>query len=319
MANGYVGKVLKVDLTSQEIWVEELDWDLAADYVGGRGFGARLLFEELKPKADPLGPENLLILATGPLTGTRAPACGRSVLSSKSPLTGTVFDSNSGGLIGPELKRAGLDMIVISGRSEEPVYLFVSDGRAELRPAGHLWGRTTSEAISAIKEEVGKRARVACIGPAGERCVLLANVICEPHRAFGRGGLGAVMGSKRLKAIAIKGSRPVEVANPHAFKRVCRKIKEILAGNPITGDLLGRYGTGCLTTPVNKAGILPTRNFRVGFFEEAERMTGEVLVKELGAERRACYGCPMATITLREGVEKILKKKVPEVKKVVAV
>ena len=295
MPNGYAGKVLNVDLSSQEVWEEGLDWDLAADYIGGRGLAAKMIFDKLKPGADPLGPENVLVLATGPLTGTQAPACGRSVLASKSPLTGTIFDSNSGGLIGPELKRAGYDAVIISGSSEEPVYLAILDGRAELRPAGRLWGRTVSETVKAVKRELGDpKARVACIGPAGEKCVLLANVMCEPHRAFGRGGLGAVMGSKRLKAIAVRGRGRVEVANPHAFKRVCREVREILARNPLTGDLLGRYGTGCLTTPVNKAGILPTRNFRVGFFEGAESITGEAVVKELRAERRACYGCPIS-------------------------
>ena len=294
MPSGYAGKVLRVDLSAREVWVEELDWDLAADYVGGRGLAARLLFDMLKPGIDPLAPENVLILATGPLTGTQAPACGRSVLASKSPLTGTICDSNSGGLIGPALKRAGFDAVVITGQSEELVYLAISDGEVELSSAAHLWGRTTSETIGAIKRELGdNRFRVACIGPAGERGVLLANVICEPHRAFGRGGLGAVMGSKRLKAIAVRGTGRVQVANPHAFKHVCRQVSQILARNPITGDLLGRYGTGCLTTPVNKAGILPTRNFSTGFFEEAERITGEALVKELGARRRACYGCPI--------------------------
>ena len=308
MANGYAGRVLRVDLSGPEIWVEELDWDIAADYVGGRGLGAKLLFDALRPKADPLGPENLLILATGPLTGTIAPACGRSVLVSKSPLTGTIFDSNTGGLIGPELKMAGYDAVVISGRSEEPVYLAIRGDRAELRPAEHLWGLTTSETIRAVKSELGdERARVACIGPAGENGVLLANVICEPHRALGRGGLGAVMGSKRLKAVAVRATRrgPVEVANPHAFRRVCRQVTDILARNPLTGDLLGRYGTGCLTTPVNKAGILPTRNFRTGFFEEAERITGEAVVKELKARRRACFGCPIGCgrVLKRDGRE----------------
>ncbi len=294
MPSGYAGRILHVDLSAGEIWPEELDWDVAADYVGGRGLAAKMIFEALKPGVDPLGPDNILVLAAGPLTGTEAPACGRSVLASKSPLTGTIFDSNSGGLIGPELKRAGFDAVVVRGRSEEPVYLAIRDGEAELKPAGHLWGRTTSETVRAIKRELGdEKARVACIGPAGERAVLLANVICEPHRAFGRGGLGAVMGSKNLKAIAVRGKGRVEVANPHAFRRVCREIRDILARNPITGDLLGRYGTGCLTTPVNKGGILPTKNFRTGFFEEAEEITGEKLVRELGARRRACFGCPI--------------------------
>ena len=305
MANGYVGKVLQVDLSTGVIWPEELDWDLAADYVGGRGLADKIIFDTVKPGTDPLGPDNVLVFATGPLTGTPAPACGRSVLASKSPLTGTIFDSNSGGLIGPELKKAGFDAVVIRGRSERPVYLAILNGRAELRPADHLWGRTTSETVRALKREVGDdRARVACIGPAGEKGVLLANVICEPHRAFGRGGLGAVMGSKGLKAMVVRGRGRVEVANPHAFKRVCREIKDILARNPITGDLLGRYGTGCLTTPVNKAGILPTKNFRTGFFEEAEEITGEKLVKVLGARRRACFGCPIGcgrVVEVKEG------------------
>ena len=295
MAGSYAGRILRIDLSTGEIEIEELDYELACQYVGGRGFGAKVLYDELKAGVDPLSPENIFVLAAGPLTGTAAPASGRLSASSKSPLTGTIFDSNCGGSLGPELKRAGFDMVILQGKSPKPAYLWIKDGKAELREAGRLWGLTVDEADRALKAELGDwEVKTCVIGPAGENLVRMASIIVEGHRAFGRGGLGAVLGSKNLKGIAVRGTGdPPQPANPHAFKREVKLVLEVLRRNPVTGDSLGRYGTPMLVTPVNKAGIFPLKNFQEGFSEEAEKLSGEELMRAFEVRRYACYGCPI--------------------------
>ena len=296
---GYVGKMLEVDLTKGEVVVVDLDWDVAMKFVGGRGYATKLLFDMLRPGIDPLSEGNVLIFMTGPLTGTRAPASGRFVVSSKSPLTNTIFDSHCGGSWGPELKRAGFDGIIIKGKSPRPVYLFVNDGRAEIRDASEMWGLDTDATVDAIKRDTGlDGVKVCCIGPAGENLVKFACIICEKHRAAGRGGLGAVMGSKNLKAVAVKGTGEVTVANPKAFNEEVKKTLEVLRGNPITGDSLGRYGTAFLVHLMNKAGVLPSYNFTRGFFERAEDVCGERITETMLVKRTACYGCPIACARL---------------------
>ena len=294
MVGSYTGKILRVNLSEGKVWDEDLDLELAYKYVGGRGLGAKILYDRLKPKTDPLSPENLFIIATGPLTGTAAPTSGRFSASTKSPLTGTIFDSNCGGSFGPELKKAGFDAVIIEGESSKPVYLWIHDRRAELRPAEGLWGKTVDEVESLLEAELGRGVKVCCIGPAGENLVRFSSVMVEGHRAFGRGGVGAVLGSKKLKAIAVKGSgRTPPPANPYAFMREVKLVSEVLRRNPITGDSLGRYGTPVLVTYINKAGIFPVRNFQTGYFEEAEKLTGEQLAKTMLVRRYACYGCPI--------------------------
>jgi len=294
LPSGYMGQILHINLTTGETSIKELNWEIAHDYVGGRGYAAKLLFDRLQPGISPLSPDNLLVFATGPLTGTPAPTSGRFSVSSKSPLTGTVFDANCGGTFGPEMKRAGFDLIVFEGRSEEPVYLWIRDGKAELRSASHLIGKRTDETEGAIKKEMkDEHVKVASIGPAGENSVRIAAIISDKHRAAGRGGLGAVMGSKNLKAVAVRGKKQIEVANPHAFKREVKQILEVLKRNPLTGDSLNRYGTGCLVHLINKAGIFPTRNFSQGFFEEAEAISGESVSRLLLTGKKGCFACPI--------------------------
>ncbi|MEM2875480.1 MAG: aldehyde ferredoxin oxidoreductase family protein, partial [Candidatus Bathyarchaeia archaeon] len=293
MPCGYIGKILNLDLNASEIWEEDLDWDVADKYVGGRGYAAKILYDDLKPKTDPFSPDNILIIATGPLTGTIAPTSGRFCVSSKSPLTGTVFDSQCGGTFGWVMKRSGFDAIVIKGRSEKPVYLYVKNGKAELRLAEHLTNKLTCEVEDAIKSEVGGKAKVLSIGPAGENLVKIASIISDKYRAAGRGGLGAVMGSKNLKAIAVEGSRKVEVANPKALLNEVKKTLEVLRMNPLTGDSLKKYGTGCLMHLVNKAGVLPTMNFNFGYFENVENISGEALRNTLLERSEGCYACPI--------------------------
>ncbi|MEM4699441.1 MAG: 3-hexulose-6-phosphate synthase [Candidatus Nezhaarchaeales archaeon] len=290
---GFVGRVLRVDLSEGRLSVEDLDVDRALDFLGGRGYAAKLLYDELKPGLDPLSPENKLVFATGPLTGTAAPTSGRACASSKSPLTSTIFDSQVGGTLGPALKRAGFDVVIVEGASERPVYLEVRDGEARLHDASGLWGRTTHETEAVLKER-HPSSSVACIGPAGERRVRVASIISDFHRAMGRGGLGAVMGSKGLKAVVASGRGEISVANPHAFKREVERARQILRGHPITGDGLGRYGTAILVHLVNKVGALPVRNFQSSFFPEAELVSGEFMRERIVVGRKACYGCPIA-------------------------
>ena len=290
---GFIGRVLRVDLDEGKLSVEDLDHDRALDFIGGRGYAAKLLYDELKPGVDPLSPANKLVFATGPLTGTEAPTSGRFCLSSKSPLTNTVFDAQSGGFFGPALKRAGFDLILVEGASDRPVYLEVKDGEAKLHDASELWGRLTSE-VDAFLREKHPGSRVACIGPAGENLVRMACVVNDRHRAAGRGGLGAVMGSKRLKAVVASGRHEIKVANPHAFKREVERARQVLKGHPLTGDGLGRYGTAILVHLVNKVGALPVRNFQSSYFPDAELVSGEYMKERVVVGRRACYACPIA-------------------------
>lgn len=227
--DGYMGKLLAVDLSSGEIEDEPLNMEYARQFIGGSGLAARYLYDMVTVDTDPLGPDNPLIFMTGPLTGTRAPLCGRHVVCARSPLTGIWNESHAGGFVGAELRFAGYDGIIFRGRSPRPVYLWIQDGRAELRDAEHLWGKDTFETQAIIKEELGDpRVRVACIGPAGENQVLLANIIHDHARAAGRGGLGAVMGSKNLKAVAVRGHGRIPVADEERLKELARQVIEIL-------------------------------------------------------------------------------------------
>ena len=238
--SGYMGRLLVVDLTSGQVADEPLDQEIARDFVGGSGYAARYLFDELEPGTDPLGPDNILMFVTGPLVGTRAPSCGRHEVCALSPLTGIWGESNAGGFWGTELKFAGYDGIIVRGRSEKPVWLSIIEGQPPaLKDATALWGLDTYETQSRIHEELGdEKARVACIGPAGENMVLYAAVVNDHGRAAGRTGMGAVMGSKNLKAIAVRGTQKVPLADGSQFREATKKAREILAED-IT---LGKYG-----------------------------------------------------------------------------
>lgn len=291
---GWIGKILRVNLTKEEWKAEELDRNIAEKFIGGRGLGSKILYDEIDPKVDPLSPDNKLILATGPLTGTSASAAGRYMAITKSPLTGTIACSNSGGHFGAELKFAGFDLIIIEGKAKEPVYLYVEDGKAEIRSATHLWGKTTHEATDQILSETDMEARVACIGPAGERLVRFACIINDKHRAAGRSGVGAVMGSKNLKAVAVKGSGSVQVADKEAFRKATLEGFQKVKANPVTSQGLPAYGTAILINIINQSGILPTRNFQDGVFEGAEKISGESIAEQLLVRNRACFACPIA-------------------------
>jgi aldehyde:ferredoxin oxidoreductase len=291
---GWVGKLLRVDLTKGEWKTEELDQNLAVKFIGGRGLGSKILSDEIDPKVDPFSPNNRLIMATGPLTGTSASAAGRYMVITKAPLTGTIACSNSGGHFGAELKFAGFDLIVIEGRAKEPVYLYIEDGKVEIRDAKALWGKTTNEATDQILSETDMDARVACIGPAGEKLVRYACIINDKHRAAGRSGVGAVMGSKNLKAVAVKGSGSVTVADKEAFRKATLDGFQKIKANPVTSEGLPAYGTCVLVNIINTSGAFPTRNFQEGVFSGAEKISGETIADEILVRNRACFACPIA-------------------------
>jgi len=290
---GWIGELLRVDLTKGEWKAEELDQNLASKFIGGRGLGSKILFDEVDPKVDPFSPSNKLVMATGPLTGTSASAAGRYMAITKSPLTGTIACSNSGGLFGAEMKFAGFDLIIIEGKAKEPVYLYVEDGKAEIRDGKAIWGKTIDKATDEILSETDMDARVACIGPAGEKLVRFACIINDKHRAAGRSGVGAVMGSKNLKAVAVKGSGSVTVADKEAFRKAALDGFQKIKANPVTSKGLPAYGTCVLVNIINASGIFPTRNFQLSVFEGAEKISGETIADQILIRNRACFACPI--------------------------
>ena len=291
---GYMGKILRVNLTSGEIKVEELKEEDAKEFIGGRGLASKFLLEEIDPKVDPFSPENKLIFATGPLTGTAAPTGGRYMVVTKSPLTGFIASSNSGGFFGPELKFAGYDFLIVEGKAEHPVYISIKDEDVEIKDASHLWGKRVGETTDKLLEEFGdKKARVACIGPAGENLVRFASIMNDKHRAAGRSGVGAVMGSKNLKAVVVRGTKQVELADKEKFMSVVKeKIKKIKE-NPITGGGLPNYGTAVLVNIINENGLYPTYNFQTGVFKYAYEQSGEALVAKYLVRNHPCFACPI--------------------------
>jgi len=290
---GWIGKILRVNLTKGEWKSEDLDKSLAEKFIGGRGLGSKILYDEIDPKVDPLSQDNKLVLATGPLTGTSASAAGRYMAITKSPLTGTIACSNSGGHFGAEMKFAGFDMIILEGKSRGPVYLYVEDGKVEIREAKHLWGKTTHEATDKVILETDMDAKVACIGPAGDKQVRFACIINDKHRAAGRSGVGAVMGSKNLKAVAVKGTGSITLADKEAFRKATLDGFQKIEANPVTSKGLPTYGTAILVNIINASGIFPTRNFQESVFEGAEKISGEMIADRILVRNRACFACPI--------------------------
>lgn len=289
---GYAGSYLEVDLTRGEVEVCETPEALVEGYLGGNGVGTRLLWDRVPPEADPLGEQNLLVVATGPLCGTLVPNGGRVEFVAKSPLTGIYGDSNSGGFLGPELKFAGFDFVVISGRSPEPVYLWITDGRAEIRSARHLWGKDCLETEFELQRELGPEVKVASVGPAGERLVRFACISVSYQRQAGRCGLGAVMGAKMLKALAVRGHGAVAVADPWRFRDYCLALHRRIREDPMYPSV-SRYGTPGIVGLMNEIGRFPTRNFQAGSFERAEDLGADVLRSRHLVRDIACFGCPV--------------------------
>jgi aldehyde:ferredoxin oxidoreductase len=292
---GWRGNVLRVDLTSGTISRETIDPQAARDFVGGRGWGIYYLLKEVNPACDPLGVENKMILACGPLTGTAAPTGARYMITTKSPLTGAITVSNSGGQFPAELRRSGYDVIILEGSSPEPVYLWIDGDQARLKPAGHLWGKNSHETDEAIRTETDSKARTAVIGPAGENMVLFASVMNDRDRAAGRGGVGAVMGSKKLKGIAVRGSLDIPLADEAGFKAANTKYRDLFkAAAQKTPPALRLHGTAITAAVTNNVGVFPTRNFQTGQFEGWEDIYGETLTRKYLVKARPCFSCPIA-------------------------
>jgi aldehyde:ferredoxin oxidoreductase len=296
MLGGYMGKILRVDLSTGKISTEPLNEQLAKDFIGARGYAVKIFSDEVNPKIDPLGPENKLIFATGPLTLTSSPAGSRYDVVTKSPLNNTIAGSNSGGFWGPELKKAGYDMIIVEGKAEKPVYLWVSEDKVELKDAAQLVGKDTAETTDTIIKDLGgdKQIKVSCIGPGGENLVKFSCIINEKARAAGRTGVGAVMGSKNLKAIAVRGRKKVPIAHEEKYKEVLKVAMDKVKANPVTSQGLPTYGTMVLNNIINQNGLYPTRNFQTGVFESVDMVSGEKLADSYLVKNRGCYGCPIA-------------------------
>ena len=293
--SGYRGKLLRVNLTSGQISTEALDLDVAKKFIGGRGLGSYYLSREIDPQVDPLSPENKLILATGPLTGSTAPASGRYMAVTKSPLSGTIASSNSGGHWGAELKFAGYDMIVLEGRAEAPRYITIRDDAVEILDAGDLWGKLVMETTDLLLERFGDpKARVLTIGPAGEKLSRMAAIMNDRYRAAGRSGVGAVMGSKNLKAIVVRGSGKVDTPDPDKTKELMRELLGKLKAHDVTGTGLPTYGTAVLVNIINESGIYPTNNFQRAYYPQADQASGEELAEKYLTGKDVCYRCPIA-------------------------
>ncbi|MEY2772066.1 MAG: putative oxidoreductase YdhV [Pseudomonadota bacterium] len=299
----WAGKILRVNLTAGTVTSEPLNMQWAREYIGSRGLGSKYLVSEIDPKVDPLSPDNKIIWATGPLTGTMASTGGRYTVITKGPLTGAIACSNSGGYWGAELKMAGWDMIIFEGKSATPVYLYINDDVAELRDASHLWGQSVWQTEEALKKShQDPLLRISSIGKAGENGVLYAAVVNDLHRAAGRSGVGTVMGSKNLKAIAVRGTKGVgNIRDPKTFLKVTAEKKKILAENGVTGVGLPTFGTQVLMNVINEVGALPTRNHRDVQFEGAKDISAEAMAtprktdgKKHLVTNQACFGCTIA-------------------------
>ncbi|MHB1654277.1 MAG: aldehyde ferredoxin oxidoreductase family protein [Desulfitobacteriaceae bacterium] len=291
---GYTGKRLDIDLTNQTWTISQLSEEILAHYVGGKGLAAHILYTEVAAGIDPLSPENYLIFATGPLTGTLAPLSGRMIVATKSPQTGIWVDSNAGGFFGPELKKAGFDVVILKGKAAAPVTVLVDNGEVSFRPADELWGLDTEETHKRLKAQLGgEDYRVACIGPAGEKLVPMSAIITE-MRAFGRAGVGTVMGSKNVKAFVAHGNQTVKIFDPEEFYLNNIEAYNEIAIHPDTGGGRQRFGTNVIYSAMNELGIHPVKNFQSSINEHAEALSEDHMREDLVEKDKACYGCPIA-------------------------
>ncbi|MEM0035448.1 MAG: aldehyde ferredoxin oxidoreductase family protein [Desulfurococcus sp.] len=307
LKGGYTGRILFINLTDKTIHEEPINPSIAEKYIGGKGYALYVLYKKylkeymnkgLSPRdIDPLGPENVLSFTTGPITGIPGvPSPGRyHVMALKSPLTGSVASANSGGEFGPFLKFAGYDMVFIEGEAEKPVYIEIVNGHVDIRDASDLWGLNTFTTTSILKKRVNhKNTSVACIGPAGENKVLFAAIINDEHRAAGRTGVGAIMGSKKLKAIVVAGDNQPRIADTEEYRKLVAEMSERIRKNPVTGGGLPQYGTAVLVNIINQIGGLPYKNWQYGYNPEADKISGETLASKYLIKRRPCWGCQIA-------------------------
>lgn len=305
MKTSYNEKLLRINLTTNEIKVEPLNLEIAKKFIGARGLGSKILLDEIDPSVDPLSSENKLVIMTGPVTGASVPTGGRYVVVTKSPLTGMIACSNSGGEWGAKLKYSGFDGIIIEGKSSTPKYLYINDDKVEILNAHHVWGKTSTETDIFLKEKY-PQASVLNIGPGGENLSLMAAIINDTDRAAGRSGVGAVMGSKNLKAIVVNSSKnSIPVNNPDALRKelviAMKKIKE----DGVTGTGLPTYGTAVLVNIINETGCFPTNNWQGSYSQNAENISGETLTEKYLKRTYNCHRCPIGCgrVVEREGKE----------------
>ena len=306
MLKGYAGVILRVNLSTGEIKREGLNEEQARLFIGGRGYGTKIIYDEIDPKVDPLSPENKVVIATGPTSGSTAPSSGRTVVVTKGALNGAIACSNAGGFFGPELKQAGYDMVVLEGKAKSPVYLWINNDNVELRDAQHMWGKTVFEVDKIMKQETDPKARVMTIGPAGVKLSLMSCLIVDTDRAAGRTGVGANVGSKNLLGIAVRGTKKIELFDPKEAKKAASKAIELIKTHAVTGigKALPTYGTSVLVNIINELGIYPTRNFQDAYFPTADNTGGEAIAEKILIKRGACARCPIGckrVTEIREG------------------
>jgi len=304
MIGGYTGGLLRIDLSTGNIERQRLDLSGYKKFIGGLGIAAKVMLEEVEPNIEPFDPDNRLILATGPLTGI-APAGNKSVLVSRSPLTNIWGDALFSTGLGIELKRAGYDVLIVQGKADKPKYIWIYNDTIDIKDASDIWGMNTFDTRNAIRKDLKARAsaKVVFIGPAGEKLVKLACVVSDEGRVAGRGGLGAVMGSKNLKAIAIKGTGKIEIARKNEFFHLFKKALNSIKKNPKT-DSFRSYGTSGSVEPFEELGNLPIKNWTRGKFSGANKISGETMAETILIKRKACYGCPIGCgrfVEIKEG------------------
>ena len=291
MLHGYGGHIARIDLSSGKITREKSDPKYLLKSIGGRGLNSWRLYDELKRDIDPLSPDNMLLIGVGPLTGSLLSASAYMTISGKSPLTGILGDSAAGGFFGPELKRAGYDQMIITGRSKIPVYLLIADDHIEIKDASHLSGLDIFETTSAIRKELADNAaQIAAIGPGGENLVKYATVACNNSRMFGRTGMGCLFGTKNLKAIAVRGTRAITAAEPLRFLDLCREVDRRILNHP---EWPSRHAMGStlLMKALNNIGILPTNHFQKGVCDYVDKISGETLAKKFKVKNKSCFNC----------------------------
>lgn len=304
--NGWTGKVLRVNLTEESVAIQDLDMEIASSFMGGRGIGVKILSDEIDPKANALEIGNKLVFATGPLTGTGAIASALCSVTTKSPLTGGIACAGILGNFGAELKFSGFDAIIIEGKSKFPVYLSIMDDRTRLLPALHLWGRTTSYTEKLIKTEMDDlwKAREMCIvsiGPAGEKTANIASLVHEDSMTFGGSGLGTVMGTKNLKAVAVRGTKGLKVTHGNHFLLNTSRLLERIQSDPLISEKVRNFGTVFLMEVLHQTGFLPVKNFQATVFNGMKNVSSEALSSSILCGHKSCFACPIACLNITEG------------------
>ncbi|MBN1635362.1 MAG: aldehyde ferredoxin oxidoreductase family protein [Deltaproteobacteria bacterium] len=315
MYKGYSNKILRVNLTDGKITTETINEDWARLFIGGRGYGEKMISEEVDANIDPLSPDNKVVFATGPLVGTMAPSASRIMVITKGTLNGTLACSNGGGYFGSELKMAGYDLVIFEGKASQPVYLWIDDDQVELRDASHIWSEMSSDSDRMLREETHVEAHTMVIGPAGEKLSKMSGVMFDGHRASGRTGVGAVVGSKNLKGIAVHGTKGVDVSDPEGFKKAVFDAYKLLSEHEVAAKGLPSTGTPILVNILNNAGSFPFRNAQDAYMPTANKISGETMIKQTLVQKKGCMGCPIdcgRVTEIREGKYKGHKGEGPE-------